>query len=189
LNITLAIIDIDGVIANPDARLAHALSVYMSSVPDELPQLRTKKSAETSDVYWQTAFRTDLVALDAPVEGAREALAGLSQGGQIIPLLLTSRPEAMRESTQNWLLEHGFGGYAHLVMKPPAATNGRSSIVTAIWKASIIDTLAMLYEASRVWVVDDSSAILDEVMKHLDVKRFDIKPFASLDELVSAISL
>jgi hypothetical protein len=186
-NITLAVIDIDGVIANPDARLAHALSVYMSSIPDELPQLRTKKCAETSDVYWQTAFRPDLCALDTPVEGALQALSKIIYGMNITSLLLTSRPESMRQATEEWLKFHGFIGHVHLVMKPPAATNGRSSIVTAIWKAAFIDTWAMLYEAGTVLFVDDSPACRDEVMKHLDVKRFTVKVYASLDELGSTI--
>lgn len=174
----VAFIDLDGVIANLDERLAVALDTYMKSVPDELPHLRTKKYAESSDVYWQTVYRPDLVEMDTLIDGVADALEQAKQSFEII--LLTSRPESMREATERWLQQHDITAHSRLIMKSPAAQYVKSSV----WKALTLDTIAVFLSASEVVFVDDEPANISEAVKHKDESQFHLRTYASLQAML-----
>src|SRR5205823_6012368 len=93
----LAIVDLDGCVANVDARFARAEEAKQAWLNDLQNVLRSEKQA--IDIYWRTVFSPDLVSLDTLIDGAKEGLEAIrhEKGYQLI--LMTSRPETMREAT------------------------------------------------------------------------------------------
>jgi hypothetical protein len=56
---------------------------------------------------WASFHRPDLVAADPPINEARAALAAILDNRSIYePILLTGRPDALRQVTEIWLLNH-----------------------------------------------------------------------------------
>ena len=88
----LAIVDIDGVVADVRHRLHHV---------------------ESRPKDWDAFFAA---AVDDPplVEGLA-VVARLDEDHEVV--FLTGRPEACRDDTERWLDEHGLGGH-RLVMRP-----------------------------------------------------------------------
>jgi phosphoglycolate phosphatase-like HAD superfamily hydrolase len=160
----LAIIDLDGVVANPEARFAKA---------------EAATGGVRNNLYWQTAFTPEYVALDTLIEGAIETIEGLeAQDYEII--YLTSRPESMRAATIEWLWQVGIYFPPilrdHLVCKSPAF----QFVKTIIWKAGMVYTLAALYEAEEILVIDDEQDNISEIMKYAERVSYPIKCYRSL---------
>jgi ribonucleotide monophosphatase NagD (HAD superfamily) len=78
---SLAIIDLDGVIAENTERFARA----------------TKPSG---GIDWSVAFDPTLVVLDTLIAGADQAVTRLENKHGYAVIFLTSRPETMREATE-----------------------------------------------------------------------------------------
>lgn len=163
---TLAIIDLDGVVVNADARFAKAEEAKQAYIDREKARFEEMfKSSpysfdpaalhrQATDLYWQTVFTPELVELDMLIIGADHAIARLSGKVQKI-IYLTSRPESMREATQAWLArEHLSLIFRELVMKVPAF----QFVKTTTWKAGIVTTLAHLYGADDILFIDDEEA-------------------------------
>lgn len=156
----VAFIDIDGVIANNDARFEQATT--------------------NGKIDWKIAFDSDLIKLDTLIDGADECLQHLQKTFRIV--LFSSRPESLREATNAWLKEHGQYGipHSHLVLKPPAAQYTK----TVTWKALTLDTLAMFLDAEFAIFVDDEAANIDEVVKHMDTRRYTLNTYSDLASAV-----
>lgn len=156
----IAFIDIDGVIANNDARFEQATT--------------------NGKINWSIAFDPDLIKLDALIDGADEYLQELQKTFTIV--LFSSRPESLREATNIWLKEHGKYGipHSHLVLKPPAAQFTK----TVTWKALTLDTIAMFLDAKFVIFIDDEEGNINEVVKHLDTSRYAINTYSDLASAV-----
>ncbi len=161
----LAIIDLDGVIANVEARFAKADEAkrnFRGSLEAILPGSERKET----DLYWQTVFDPALVPLDTLIDGAKEALETIRANRPII--VLTSRPETIRAATEQWLFHHGILFFAQmsaaLVMKPPAFQYTK----TMIWKAGMIQHLATERRADEVLVIDDEAANRDHLATFAD---------------------
>ena len=152
----LAIVDLDGVVANADMRFAKA---------EEAKQAREKEieftgmteaqiQRECSGTFWQTVFTPELVALDTLIDGVVEAISFLERyptddsGYRVI--FLTSRPESMRKATDNWLFEHELQG-PRLLMKAPAFQFTK----TLTWKVGMVQTLCQFYDADELLFIDD----------------------------------
>jgi ribonucleotide monophosphatase NagD (HAD superfamily) len=152
----IAFVDIDGVIANNEARFEQATI--------------------NGKINWSVAFDPDLIKLDTLIDGADEYLQKLQKTFRIV--LFSSRPEPLREATNAWLKEHGQYGipHSHLVLKPPAA----QYVKTVTWKALTLDTLAMFLDAEFVIYVDDEAANIDEVVKYMDTRRYHINTYSDL---------
>jgi len=153
----LAIIDLDGVVADSTERFKRATR------PD-------------GSIDWPTAFNPDLVALDVPIDGAEVAMKRLEQRGYTI-VFLTSRPESMRDATQAWLDVHGLD-YHDLVMKPRSA----QFIKTVRWKAAEVRRMVALAGRSAA----DSVLFIDDEELHRDAARalgLGITTFANLSDL------
>lgn len=149
----LAIIDLDGVIANNESRMSKALETAEASVIDTPYE---KKAYD--DLYWRTAFTPDLVSLDTLIDGVLVDLDSLISAHYRI-ILLTSRPESMREVTVAWLEDNGievapaFGedfGYS-LIMKPAS----QQFVKTVVWKAGIVEVLVHLFDCDELMYIDD----------------------------------
>jgi len=166
----LAVIDLDGVVANVDARFARAEEVKLALLSDRSIQLGERERTATNR-YWQEVFNPEYVPLDTLIDGTGRALDDVEEEGYDI-VFLTSRPEAMRQATLAWLDEHGaweniaIAEKRQLVMKAPAF----QYVKTTVWKAGMVQTLSALYGASRVLVVDDEQANLNEIIKYATVQ-------------------
>ena len=180
----LAIVDLDMNIADNTARMNRAaLARHSKMLEFDLPVTQANEKEGTA-VYWQTAFMPELVSLDRLIPGIMDALATLGFSGYLT-ILLTSRPEHMREATVKWLFEQGFPAEllcsvpSALIMKPSAFQYTK----TTVWKAGMVQTLAALYGASEVIIVDDEEANL-EAMLTGDMYN----GYKSLEEAVQALT-
>lgn len=164
----LAIIDLDGVVANAEARFAKAEEVkrtYLREQEKDHTKIHYGDALEreANNVYWKTVFTPELVSLDTLIEHATEAIQFIEQFDQdsYQVFYLTSRPETMRQATEDWLLEHQLSG-PKLIMKPSAA----QYVKTVTWKALTVQMLASLYQATHVLFVDDEQTNRDAVIAH-----------------------
>lgn len=193
----IACIDLDGVVANVDARFAQAEEAKQAFLVQKIAEKserfqRTEIgwSMETvekqaADLYWRTVFTPELVRLDTLIEGAKAALEELRFTHKYELFFLTSRPESMRGATLRWLLERNIlfflpMGQTALLMKAPAFQYTK----TVTWKAGIIQTLAALYEAEEVLVIDDEQANSAEIEKY----RAVLPPLTTAKSLAEALA-
>ena len=186
----LCICDIDGVVADATARFAVAEEVkqaYMRQMQEEF-SLSDERGA--TDAYWHTVFSPEHVPLDTLIDGAIEALDTLQFTHGYHILFLTSRPEAMRDATAEWLYYHKANFYRkvlsderRLIMKAPAF----QYVKTVTWKAGIVQTLAALYGASDVLIVEDEQVNINEHLKYVSAEVQTRYIYTSLKEAVEAM--
>ncbi len=143
----LAIVDIDGVIADATGRFAKAEEAKQAYL-NEMKELQITDDRGTTDTYWQTVFNPEHVPLDTLIEGADAAIEQLEKRYDVI--YLTSRPERMRAATYEWLVDMRLSG-PRIIMKASAF----QYVKTVVWKAGMVQTLAALYHAHSVIFVDD----------------------------------
>lgn len=162
----LAIIDLDGVVANVDARFALAEEVKQQWIAAHMHRgviHRELSEPNATDVYWRAVFDPDRVFLDTLIDGAKAALETIRENRPL--MLLTSRPESMRAATEQWLYDHGVLFFhersAALVMKPTAFQYTK----TVVWKAGMVQMLASLYGAHEVLVIDDEAQNRDHLVQ------------------------
>lgn len=152
----LAVIDLDGVVADSSARFARAM-----------------RSDGSTD--WNIAFMPDLVALDTLIPDASWGIRLLGRRGYTI-IFLTSRPESMRDATQAWLDVNALDGY-ELIMKPA----DKQFTKTVLWKADEVARLAALPPVVSLLFIDDEEGNRAEVQAR-DIAGVTV--LASLTELV-----
>jgi hypothetical protein len=155
----LAIIDVDGIIANVDARFEQAKADAEGAFVD-----RAYEKRDYDNVYWRAVFNPEYVPMDTLIEGAREAIDCLLKENYTV-FFLTSRTEAMRLRTEEWLHNHRIvpiWEHNRLIMKAPAF----QYVKTAVWKAGMVQTLEALYEATDLLIIDDEQANIDEHLKY-----------------------
>jgi phosphoglycolate phosphatase-like HAD superfamily hydrolase len=162
-NTRLAVIDLDGVCANSDARFALA------------------KVGSRTD--WSVAFDPANVPLDTLIDGVPEALAQLeSQGYQLV--YLTSRPESMRDATLAWLDQHDLINEHRPIIFKSAS---KQFTKTKIWKVEEVRALVERYNASELLFVDDEPVNVAEVLNSLDMPVI-VQTYASLALALEAVS-
>jgi hypothetical protein len=161
----IAFIEIDGPIANYEARFALAESIASREF---VPGTRDWK-----DAFWHVAFTPENVSTDVLVPGAYEALVETEKTYEVI--LLTSRPEHMREATRQWLTSHRIGVGRDLVMKPASCKWDK----TLRWKTTIIHTFAYMYGASEVLAIDPVQDNTNELQRY--TTSFAMRYYKSLD--------
>jgi len=174
----LAIIDLDGVVADATARFAKAEEAKQA-YESEMAELDITDERGATDTYWQTVFNPDHVPLDTLIPGTIDAMAALSFKGYDV-VILTSRPESMREATRRWLFEHGYPVLSAIIMKAPAF----QYVKTVVWKAGMVQTLAALYQATQVCFVDDEEANWT-ALKNQGPHAFELTRYASLTDAVA----
>src|ERR1043166_3013109 len=140
----ITFVDLDGVIANNEARFARATL--------------------NGKIDWQIAFDPELVTLDTLIEGVHQQLETLESQGYTI-IYLTSRPEPMRKATEAWLARHGL--HTRMLGMKSAAFQFTKTVV---WKAGMVNTLANAFQVQDVLVVDDERANIDEIRKHVTLQ-------------------
>jgi ribonucleotide monophosphatase NagD (HAD superfamily) len=162
-NNRLAVIDIDGVITNSDARFTLA-----------------KVGSHTD---WSIAFDPANVPLDTLIEGVPEALQQLeSQGYQLV--YLTSRPESMRDATLTWLDQYELINEHRPIIFKPAR---KQFTKTKVWKAEEVRALVERYSAGELLFVDDEPVNAAEIMNSLDTPEV-VHVYASLALALEGVS-
>jgi len=157
----LAIIDLDGVVANVDARFAEAEEVKQAYIK-QAGGYPYYDEREATNVYWRAVFDPAQVPKDTLIDGVVESLVAIRGHGYKL-VYLTSRPEAMREATEVWLYEHDvLDGNVQVFMKAPAF----QYVKTTVWKAGMVQTLAALYGATDLLIIDDEQANINEHLKY-----------------------
>lgn len=177
----LALVELDGVLVDASNRFNHAEQVKQEALK------RGMALVSAVDAYWRAAFAAtaENVAQDVLMEEPQEALnTFLLQGYSII--LLTSRPEAMREVTTAWLAAHDIptehpAFFSRLVMKSAAF----KYVKTAIWKAGMIETLAALLGAQEILFIDPLISNQQEAQKAGHSVRFSLRVCATLSEALA----
>lgn len=162
----LAIIDLDGVVADATARFAKAEEAKQRyAETHEIFDLSISRQREATDLYWREVFNPEYVPMDTLIDGVNEALLDVQHAGYKV-IFLTSRPGSMRDATAYWLFEHTvYDGDDELIMK----TSAFQYTKTTVWKAGMVQTLASLYHASQVLVVDDEQANMDVIVQYATV--------------------
>ncbi len=153
----LAIVDLDGVIANSDARFAQATA--------------------NGKIDWRIALNGEHVHLDTLIEGSIQALIALEKRYTVV--FLTSRPDSMRAATLEWFRVHNVA-LRRLEMKPSSAQYTK----TKAWKAERVGKLAREYNASHIVLVEDEQANIDEILAHNSALSIDA--YTSLNGAVTA---
>lgn len=149
----LALVDLDGIVTNSDARFA--------------------KATTNGKIDWRIAFNPDLVELDTLIDGCPACLSNLESNGYTV-IFLTSRPEPMREATEQWLTLHGLLDHRRLIMKPLS----KQFVKTKTWKAEVVQELIEEMEPENVIFIDDEAANIATVTELLP----DVRCFLTLAE-------
>jgi hypothetical protein len=157
----LAIIDLDGVVVDADARFAKAEEAKLAYIERASNDLYAADVREATNVYWRTVFTPELVSLDTLLPGTNEHLLDIQDSGYKV-IFMTSRPQSMRDATVDWLFEHTvYDADDELVMKPSAFQYTK----TTVWKAGMVQMLTDFYHAEQILVVDDEQSNLDEIIR------------------------
>jgi hypothetical protein len=159
--IRLAAVDLEGVVANCDARLVRAKAIADAAYDEELwPR-------EYANVFWRAVFDSEQVHLDTLMEGVREGLEQLQQEGYTV-LLYSSRPEAMRAATEEWLAQEHITSHSGapfpLLLKAPAF----QYVKTPVWWVGMLQTLVATGKGSDLVIVDD------EEVRHQELARYSL---------------
>lgn len=179
----LAIIDIDGVVADATARFAKAEAAKQAFMHDTQARMDAVLSGKNSatDAYWREAFNPIHVPLDELIDGADGDIIALTlQGYEII--FLTSRQSSMRLATLAWLEYYNLlasDEFSRLVMKESAFQYTR----TIVWKAGMVQTVAAMLDAQMVLFITDQQAEIDELQRF--EHPFTLRVALSLDEAVN----
>lgn len=194
----LALIDIDGVIADPSARIAKAEEArkqeedclyaewykqnngrLISLERGAEFELAVKKPLDT--VYWRTAFTPELVTLDTLIKDARGNIWVVEDGGYKV-YYLTLRPESLREATLNWFKQHGFNVLSEdLIMKPAS----QQYVKTVTWKSGAVELLVRLFGVDELFFIDDKE-VTQEAIAALNLPC-DLKIGGSLAEALAML--
>lgn len=179
----LALIDLDGVVADSSARFAkaeEAKAASLSHVTTKSDLDFVKKQAES--LYWQTAFTPELVALDTLIAGAARAIMLLEEAGYKI-YFLTSRPDPMRDATRKWIKSQYISCWPDkLIMKPAS----QQYVKTVTWKSGVVELLVRLFGVDDLLFIDDEQA-MQEAIAALDLPC-DRKIGGSLQEAVAMLA-
>jgi phosphoglycolate phosphatase-like HAD superfamily hydrolase len=150
----LAIVDLDGIVANRDARFARATT--------------------NGKINWKVAFDPALVELDTLIDGCPACLDKLESNGYRV-VFLTSRPETMQQATERWLLKHDLlYSYRRLILKPLS----KQYTKTKIWKAYAVKALIDEMQPKRAIFIDDERANIETVAEMVP----DVMCFLALNE-------
>lgn len=153
----LAIIDLDGVVADATARFDQAKADAEAAFVGQAYEKR-----EYDNVYWRAVFNPEYVPLDVLIKGTNDALNTIAGAGYQ-RIFLTSRPQSMTEATLDWMgLNIFISPGVDIIFKAPAF----QYVKTVVWKAGMVQTLEALYEATDLLIVDDEQANIDEHLKY-----------------------
>ncbi len=148
----IAVVDFDGVIADMTIHTqiarerAHAFALQQA--PD--PESKAYRKAASAFFYSEEGyFDQDLLELDQPVIGSREALRQLLQEYDEV-IVLTSRPPSLQEATLAWFRRYFPEQEAITFLFKESHEH---EIKTAVWKAQIVAQFAKRCET--VLFIDD----------------------------------
>ena len=173
----LVMVDLDGVLIDPSKReetantlVAEMLACAVNRSVDE----ETLYSVGKQLFYSRAAFyNPDLLVYDTLMPGAYDQMKQLSRRHTCI--MHTSRPEFLREATEEWLKVHAPLVYVlPLVMRPIAAPKYTE---TKILKSLMAALIASAYDIETVFI-DNDPTILEQMKRDLP----KITTYTSLEE-------
>ncbi len=94
------VVDIDGTIANIDARIEKA---------------EQSGHSKRSPKYWDYALSGDLFSMDTPIPTTPECMQKLAREAEIV--YMSGRRAGTEKHTQDWLREHGFPD-GNIILRP-----------------------------------------------------------------------
>lgn len=133
----LALIDIDGLIADDDHRVHFAL-----------------------DKKWTDYFKPELVVKDTVLPEGYDLVMQLQEAGWEIAYL-TGRRETLRGTTENWFDFYGFP-FGRLTMKTYAQSG---TVRLADYKGDVIQKIIDLNRFDEVVLFDDDPAVIEHVQE------------------------
>jgi hypothetical protein len=116
---------------------------------------------------WEAFFAE--AALDEPIAAGRQALADACEGGTVV--LISGRPERLRQATMTWLARHGF---------PPVQLYLRRDTdhrPAAVVKSEILAALGGPLQVSKVH--DDDPAVV-AALQSLGYQAILVEPLPSI---------
>jgi hypothetical protein len=138
---TLVIFDIDGTISDPTHRMK-----YIFPAPD---QVTGKKGKRRFDLFHNACDQDTL--LTPVVNIYRRFVAD----PDVIVVLLTGRPDHVRDKTEAWFVQHGLEGYDELFLK-----TGDQHIPDFEQKASVADHVEEKYGQPIDMVFEDRQRVV-----------------------------
>ncbi len=150
----LAIVDLDGVIADSTARF--------------------ERATIDGKINWKVAFDPELVELDTLIDGVDERLYDLEIAGYTV-VFLTSRPETMERATLNWLNRYDVLSIDRRLITKPLSEQFTK---TKVWKACEVARLIREHKPERTIFVEDEIANVEEVARQLP----DVQCFLKLED-------
>lgn len=178
----IALIDLDGVVADSSARFAKAEEAKAAYITQHSNPVYQASEREATSVYWQTAFTPELVTLDTLIAGAARAIMLLEEAGYKI-YFLTSRPDPMRDATRKWIKSQYISCWPDkLIMKPAS----QQFVKTVVWKSGVVELLVRLFGVDDLLFIDDEVAT-QEAIAALDLPC-DRKIGGSLQEAVAMLA-
>jgi len=182
VNTKLAVIDLDGVVADATARFAKAEEVKQAYVAQMQEEFSFSDERGATDTYWHTVFSPEHVPLDTLIAGVNDALNTLLRSGYHI-VFLTSRPQRMAVATLEWFSLHVFvERECGFIFKAPAF----QYVKTVVWKAGMVQTLAAFYGADEVVFIDDEESNWTP-LKNAGPQSYPLEWYTSLQAAVEAM--
>lgn len=165
--VKICICDLDDVVADPYKRRYQADAAKTAYFQQHInvgdPQEAKRIAKEAESEFYRVLFTPELVELDTLIDGVVQAIEQIEEAGYHV-YFLTSRPESMREATEEWLFQQGLYT-AHdnrkLIMCAPAFRNNYTK--TLVWKSGMVETLTRLEEVTDLLFVDDDPKNVEAV--------------------------
>jgi uncharacterized HAD superfamily protein len=136
----LALIDVDGVIADERHRVQFAL-----------------------DKKWAEYFHEDRMSKDAVWREGFHLIKGLERDGWTIAYL-TGRRDDRREVTEEWMDRHGFPA-GRLIMRPKVLPYGQPKLRLAEFKEKTIQALGGREAFEKIVLFDDDPEVIRHIKK------------------------
>jgi hypothetical protein len=140
---TLTIFDIDGTITNPSHRMK-----YINPTPSHHPDTG-KKVKRRFDLFHNACD------LDTPIAPVVNIYRRFIADPNVIVVLLTGRPDSVRDKTEAWFVQHGLTGYDELFLK-----TGDQHIPDFEQKAMIADQVEAKYGQPIDMVFEDRQRVV-----------------------------
>ena len=161
----LAIVDLDGVVADSSKRF-----------------LRARSGSFSNPIDWKIAFDPTLLDMDTQIPGALASLVAMNTLGWRV-IYLSSRPVTMLTATLKWLDTYGF-------IMPDNKTGIRlreEGVKTRGWKAGVIDEIVQTLNPVNLLVIDDDVENRTEIELALSkISKFKLGSYTVLPDLHKA---
>ncbi len=174
----LALIDLDGVIADNKKREKYANDVAEMVTKRTIPYLNEKDLEDLKKkvfYHTDTFYREDLLLKDELVLRAKEDIHIIWQNNWMIKYI-TSRPDFLQEATHAWMIKHELTVAEVFYKNMDAFQYVRSNL----WKMGIAELLIKSLGVTHLLVVDDEQKNRAAILTLAEKTGCNIQAFNSL---------